>query len=278
MSKIEEALEKAARLRGNPDNVAYPQKRASNSLPYPTSPAAIGDGKVMNSLLVAASAPYTPEAEEYRKLKSTLVKITKGEYFRNMLMVTSSVSCEGKSITALNLALTLAQEYDHTVLLVDADLRKPSIHGYLEIEPRAGLSECLLEDYDISKVLLRTGIGKLSLLPAGREVRNPAGIFSSQKARDLFLEIKHRYPDRYIIIDSPPVLPFAETRSLSTLVDGVILVVKEGSVPLHNVSETLDCLKGADILGIVYNAATVESRRDHYQYYRSYQRGYSEAV
>jgi len=193
-------------------------------------------------------------------------------------MVTSSVSCEGKSITALNLALTLAQEYDHTVLLVDADLRKPSIHGYLEIEPRAGLSECLLEDYDISKVLLRTGIGKLSLLPAGREVRNPAGIFSSQKARDLFLEIKHRYPDRYIIIDSPPVLPFAETRSLSTLVDGVILVVKEGSVPLHNVSETLDCLKGADILGIVYNAATVESRRDHYQYYRSYQRGYSEAV
>lgn len=277
MSRIEEALEKAARLRGSQNGPASPQKSVTAVPAHLPPPEVIEGGKVTNRLLVAASDPYTPVAEEYRKLKSILVKATKGETFRNMLMITSSVGCEGKSITALNLALTLAQEYDHTVLLVDADLRKPSLHDYLGIEKRVGLSECLQDGLEIKNALLRTGIGKLSLLPAGREVRNPAEIFSSQKARDLFLEMKHRYPDRYIIIDTPPVLPFAETRSLSTIVDGVVLVVKEGTVPLRHVNETLDCLKGVDMLGIVYNQATVESRSDHYQYYRSYNRSYAEA-
>jgi exopolysaccharide/PEP-CTERM locus tyrosine autokinase len=195
-----------------------------------------------------------------------------------MLLITSSISCEGKSITAINLAVTLAQEYDHTVLLVDADLRKPSLNDYLGIEQQAGLSECLLEGLEIKDALLQTGIGKLSLLPAGGEVHNPAEVFSSQKARDLFLELKYRYPDRYIIIDSPPVLPFAETRSLSSIADGVLLVVKEGTVPLRHINETLDCLKGANMLGIVYNQATVETQDEHDHYYRYYRRSYADAI
>lgn len=275
MSRIEEALEKAATLRRDQNATVPPGKVVGAPIPPPA-----GDGglKVTNRLLVAASDPYTPVAEEYRKLKSVLVRLTRRETFRNMLMITSSVGCEGKSITALNLALTLAQEYDHTVLLVDADLRKPSLHDYLGIEKRAGLSECLQENLEIKDALLRTGIGKLSLLPAGREMRNPAEVFSSQKAKDLFLELKHRYPDRYIIIDTPPVLPFAETRSLSAIVDGVVLVVKEGTVPLHQVTETLDCLKGVDLLGIVYNEVTAEYQSGYNQYYRLYDRRYADAV
>ena len=206
MSRIEEALEKAARLRSSTDNAVSARKTVLPSPAHIPPPAATEGMKVANPLLVAASDPYTPEAEEYRKLKSALVKLTKEGSFRNMLMITSSVSCEGKSITALNLALTLAREYDHTVLLVDADLRKPSLHGYLGIEQRVGLSECLQEGLDLKDALIRTGIGKLSLLPAGREMRNPAEIFSSQKARELFLEIKHRYPDRYIEQGEQPEL------------------------------------------------------------------------
>jgi exopolysaccharide/PEP-CTERM locus tyrosine autokinase len=277
MSRIEEALEKAAKLRGNQNSTAAPQKAAATAVHF-TTPAVIEGGKVTNRLLVAVSDPHTPVAEEYRKLKSILVKLTRGETFRNMLMITSSVSCEGKSVTALNLALTLAQDYDHTVLLIDADLRKPSLHDYLGIEKRAGLSECLRENLPIKDALLRTGVGKLSLLPAGSEVRNPAEIFSSHKARELFQELKHRYPDRYIIVDSPPVLPFAETRSLSAIVDGVVLVVKEGMVPLQHVAETLDCLRGVNLLGVVYNEATVESQKDYNQYYRLYSRSYADAL
>lgn len=270
MSRIEDALEKAARMRAEEKGLTRPEKPESRpqSRPAPLPPPPADAVKVTNRLLVAASDPHTPLAEEYRKLKSVLVRLTRGEQFRNLIMVTSSVGSEGKSVTSLNLALTLAQEYDHTVLLVDADLRKPSLHSYLGIDQGTGLSECLLDGADIRDALVRTGIGKLTLLPAGRPVRNPAEIFSSQRARDLFLEMKRRYRDRYVIIDTPPVLPFSEARSIGTVVDGILLVVKEGTVPLDSVNETLDCLKGNSILGIVYNEAAIEDRMGHYEYYR----------
>lgn len=266
MSRIEEALEKAAQLRSSQPSAAVIGKS-----PVPTHlppQMATENIHVTNQLLVMASAPNTPAAEEYRKLKSVIVKLTKGETFRNMLMVTSSIGGEGKTLTALNLAISLAQEYDHTVLLVDADIRKPSIGAYLGIGNRAGIAECLLDGLDLKDALIRTGIGKLSLLPAGREVRNPAELFSSQKMKEFLLEIKNRYYDRYIIIDTPPVLPFAETRSLSAIVDGTVLVVKEGLVSLPNITETMDCLKGTNLLGIVYNQAAMEQHSERYNYYR----------
>jgi exopolysaccharide/PEP-CTERM locus tyrosine autokinase len=272
MSRIEEALEKAAQLRGNQDDYIPAGTRFVPPGKHIPPPIQEDQLQVRNQLLVAANAPNTPVAEEYRKLKSILVQLTRAGELKNMLMVTSSVTSEGKSITSLNLALALAKEYDHTVLLIDADLRKPSIHTYLGMEQVVGLSECLNDEIDVKDALIKTGIGRLSLLPAGRKVRNPAEIFSSQKSKDFFLDIKNRYRDRFIIIDTPPVLPFSETRSMSSFVDGVVLVVKEGSVPLRSVSETLDCLKGSNILGIVYNDTGQEGHCASHHYYRS---GYS---
>lgn len=266
MSRIEEALEKAARLRveSSPDVPAEPSRPKVHLPPPMTTPGI----KVTNKLLVTVNDPYTEAAEEYSKLKSVIVKLTKGGAFLNMLMVTSSIGGEGKSLTALNLALSLAQEFDHTVLLVDADIRKPSIHSYLGIENSMGLTDCLLDGADVKDALIRTGVGKLSFLPAGRSVPNPADVFTSKLMRDFFLEMKNRYHDRYIIIDTPPVLPFAETRSLSAIVDGVVLVAKEGLVTLHNIEETMECIKGTPMLGIVYNEAATEFRSDRYHYCR----------
>lgn len=266
MSRIEEALEKASTLRNGPA-AAQPSGRAfsrSRHLPPPPPQEPL---RISNPLLVTAYDPHTPAAEEYRKLKSIVVKLTKGDRFRNMLMVTSSIGNEGKSVTAINLAMSLAQEYDHTVMLVDADLRKPSVHHYLGLEKKAGLSECLLDGMEIKDVLVRTGIGRLSVLQAGRVVRNPGELFSSQRFRDFFLEIKTRYPDRYIVIDTPPVLPFAESRSLCQIVDGVVLVVKEGAVTLDSIAETMECLGGTELLGIVYNGAT-QDQQIECRYYR----------
>lgn len=270
MSRIEEALEKAAQLRGNPEMNMLAD--STGDLPGKHIPPPLIEGKglkVRNKLLVTVSDPHTPVAEEYRKLKSVLVKLTRDGSQKNMLMVTSSITSEGKSLTSLNLALAMAKEFDHTVLLIDADLRKPSIHSYLGLEETVGLTECLQDGLDVKDALIKTGIGRLSILPAGRKVRNPAEIFSSQKSRDFFLSIKNRYRDRYIIIDSPPVLPFSETRSLSSYVDGVVLVVKEGGVPLRNVAETVECLKGSNILGMVYNEAEQENYCADHNYYRS---------
>lgn len=266
MSRIEEALDKAAKLRGEAHGyqpTENPAQRSHVPPPIPTDMIPLD-----NQLLVTVNNPNTLAAEEYRKLKSVIVKLTKENSFQNMLMVTSSVGGEGKSLTTINLALSLAQEFDHTVLLVDADIRKPTIHSYLGLQNSAGLTDCLFEEVDVKDALIHTGIGKLAFLPAGRSVSNQAEVFTSQRMREFFLEMKNRYQDRYIIIDTPPVLPFAETRSLSIIVDGVLLVAKEGLVTLHNIQETMECIKGTPILGVVYNEATTEFHREHYSYYR----------
>lgn len=266
MSRIEEALEKAAKLRVDLTSTVPVEKTVPKVyLPPPMTTSGI---TLTNQLLVTVNDPHTQAAEEYSKLKSVIVKLTKEGSFLNMLMVTSSIGGEGKSLTSLNLALSMAQEFDHTVLLVDADIRKPAIHTYLGLENSAGLTDCLLGDVDIKDALIHTGIGKLSFLSAGRSVPNPAEVFTSQRMRDFFLEIKNRYHDRYIIIDTPPVLPFAETRSLSAIVDGIVLVAKEGLVTLHNIKETMECIKGTPMLGIVYNEAATEFQYNSYQYYR----------
>lgn len=270
MSRIEEALEKAARLRSSERSNVTVGKTVAAAVhvpPLPSSPAA---AKIDNPFIVTVNDPNTPAAEEYRKLKSILVKLTKGEHFQNTLMVTSSVGSEGKSLTALNLAVSLAQEYDHTVLLVDADLRKPSIHQYIGLDPKVGLAECLLEGVDVGEAIVNTGIGKLSVLLHGKTIRNPAELFSSLRMKELVKELKHRYPDRYIIIDTPPVLPFAETRSISTLIDGIVFVVKEGAASLNDVSDAIAALKGTNLLGIVYNEAGIDGFNDRYNYYYRY--------
>jgi receptor protein-tyrosine kinase/non-specific protein-tyrosine kinase len=214
--------------------------------------------------------PYSPIVEEFRKLKSALVKLTTGDVFKNTVLVTSSVPNEGKSITALNLAISLAQEYDHTVLLIDTDFRRPSIHRYLGIEPRKGFSDCLLGEAQIGEVIFPTGIGRLSVITAGREVPNPVELFASQKTEALIAEMKNRYQDRFIIFDSPPVLPFAEARTLAHLVDGVLFVVKEQLASQKNVKESIEALKGCGLLGMIYNDALIDRHDEKYSSYREY--------
>ena len=265
MSRLEEAMNKAKQLRGTDGGMVRTAAPPKTSTPIPRQVP--GEGiEVVHPLLVAANDENVPVAEEYRKLKSMVVQITKKKGFCNTLMVTSSVSGEGKSITALNLALSIAQEHDHSVLLIDADLRNPSLCRYLGVEPKAGLANCLMDGMDIGDALIKTGLGNLTLLPAGKRVVNPVELFTSQKMRDLLDQIKHRYADRYVVFDTPPLLPFAETRFLGTRVDGVVFVVREGGPSLQNVTEALEALKDANVLGLVYNEASESSRGSGYNY------------
>jgi receptor protein-tyrosine kinase/non-specific protein-tyrosine kinase len=190
--------------------------------------------------------------------------------FKNTILVTSAIPHEGKSITALNLAVSLAQEYDHTVLLIDADFRRPSIHSYLGIEQRKGFAECILGEARFEDVIIPTGIGRLSVLTAGREVPNPVELFASQKTENLIAEMKNRYHDRFIIFDSPPVLPFAEARTLANLVDGVLFVVKEQLASNQNIKDAIDALKGCSLLGMVYNDTIIDRNDEKYSSYMRY--------
>lgn len=257
--------------------VAAAQSEAPRALQRPsmvhTAPSGADvDFKVSSDCpyLVTLNDPVSPVAEEYRKLKSILVKMTVGDDFKNTLMVTSSIPGEGKSITALNLAISLAQEYDHTVLLIDADMRRPSVHRYLGIDRNKGLAECLMGEGDLSEAIIPTGIGKLSVITGGCTPPNPVELMSSNKMKDLLDELKGRYHDRYIIFDTPPLLPFAETLALAHLVDGVVFVVKEQLATQANIKDAIDALKGCAVLGIVYNDTNIAHNLERYYSYRAY--------
>lgn len=274
MSRIEKALEKAALLR---DGVAPTEHavhgKAEHSIPpvFTTHIPPQGAGYSSdNPMLVTLPGAQSPVAEEYRKLKSLLLSLTRKDKFKNAIMVTSALGGEGKSITSLNLAISLAHDLDHTVLLVDADIRNPSICEYLGIQPEHGLTDYLRKGTDLNELLVRPGIGKLTILPAGKPVGNPVELLASQKMRDLLTEMKSRYPDRYIIIDTPPVLPFAETHALSQVVDGVLLVVREGVASTGNVTEAIQSLKTANVMGVVYNASSHDEMVSRYGYYGRY--------
>lgn len=165
MSRIERALEKAATLRNTiltgSEKKGVEEKAVIQPIKQHTPPPLLETdetkARVENPLLATLFDPHSPVSEEYRKLKSVLSAYAHQDRFRNVIMVTSSVSGEGKSLTSLNLAITLAHELDHTVLLVDADLRKPSLQDYLGLKHSKGLSDHLREEIPLDELLIKTG-------------------------------------------------------------------------------------------------------------------------
>lgn len=274
MSRIEDALKKAASRRKTPA-----EKKAGTATQEPSSkPASSVAGrigalldvvplKINNLMLATAREEKTAVVEEYNKLRSTLIALTKGEKFLNTIMVTSTISEEGKSMTALNLAISLAKEHNHTVLLVDTDLRRPSVHKYLDIDPKVGLVHCLRDNLPLEKALIKTGIGKLVILPAGESIKDPVDMLSSNRMKEIVSELKQRYPERYVIFDTPPALPFADAGVLANIVDTTLFVVREGMAKSEEVIKTLQEFKHNNLLGVVYNDASSVLKKHSYYYY-----------
>ncbi len=276
MSRIEEALKKAASLRKDPPADLPDQKSVTDAVPGPRQVQTLKQKanallnvvplKIDHLMLATARDEKTAVVEEYNKLRSTLIALTSGDTFLNTIMVTSTISEEGKTMTALNLAISLAKEHDHTVLLVDTDLRRPSVHRYLDIKPEVGLVNCLRDNLPIEKALIKTGVGKLVLLPAGDAIKDPVDLLSSNRMKAIVKELKQRYPERYVIFDTPPALPFADAGVLAGIVDTTLFVVREGKAKLEDIVETLEEFKRRHLLGVVYNDAYSFVNRQNYYY------------
>jgi exopolysaccharide/PEP-CTERM locus tyrosine autokinase len=279
MSRIEQALEKAARQRErNPEEfipALFPEvggaPLAEERSGHKERDAALllaNPLPISSPFLVALGSRSNPAAaEEYRKLKSLVLRLTKRERFLNTLLITSAGSNEGKTLTALNLAIVLAQDYDHSVVLVDCDLRRPAIHRYLGIKQEAGLVQCLQDNVPVAQALVKTGLGRLVVLPAGGAVADPVELLSSSRMKELIRDLKNRYPDRYVIIDTPPAAPFADAQVLGQVVDGVLFVVREGVARTNDIREGLSSLKDANLLGVVYNDTSFSPGSGRYYYY-----------
>lgn len=202
----------------------------------------------------------SPVAEQYRVLKTQILQMTR-EKGLNTLLVTSPGDNDGKSLTAANLAITLAKELEHTVLLVDADLKKPSLHTLFDIHPPGSLSDALYGNGRLAGRLVNPGINKLTMLLGNQVFPHSAEIMGSPAMRKLIQEMKNRYKDRYIIFDAPPVLGSADTLILSRYVDGVILVVAHDETQVEALYKAMDLLKEANVIGTVLNKAPVGKRR-----------------
>jgi protein-tyrosine kinase len=270
-------LQKPARKAPDPEPVAKPPaatekppETGAAAIPGrpQTAPVAVQQGYDRNALdknLVALLDPQSFEAEQFKILRTNMLFPESGRSPR-LVMVTSALPGEGKSFVAANLAVSVAQHVNWNVLLIDCDLRRPSIHRQFGYQESPGLSDYLSNGISLQPLLLKTRIDNLTILPSGKPPRNPSELLSSDRMSALLKEVAARYQDRLIIIDSPPPRMAAESGALARLVDGIVLVVKYASTPREAVSDLIDKIGKEKVLGAIINRFEARSPfyKSHY--------------
>jgi protein-tyrosine kinase len=212
--------------------------------------------------------------EEFRAIKRKLLDnafgpLSKSLKNSNIIMVTSSRPGEGKTFTAINLALSIALEKDKTVLLVDADVLRPNVMKTLELERKQGLMEYLLgENQDISEVMYKTNLDNLRIIPAGQSHHLSSELLASEKMFEAVEEFANRYTDRVVIVDTPPLLGINETAILANLAGQALVVTEESKTKLVDVEEAVKQLNPEMAIGFVVNKSEkVNTKGLGYGYY-----------
>ena len=237
--------------------------------------------KILNRLLVAnmlvpGSSLGRDIQDDYRRVKRPLVSNALGRNKSmvdrgNLILVTSSIPGEGKTYTSVNLALSISQEMDNTVLLVDCDVAKQGVSKMLGLEKVCGLVDVLESDeLTIGDVMLQTDIPNLRVVSAGKQHEYVAELLASQRMSDLFDEMASRYKDRIIIFDGPPLLPTPQTQILAGLVGQVVFVIEAGKTPQSLVEDALKMIPDEQATGLLINKNEgLSSGGYHYGYYGS---------
>jgi len=214
--------------------------------------------------------------EEYREIKRKLLANAFGALSKtinnsNIIMVTSARPSEGKTFTAVNLAMSIAAEKDKRVLLVDADVLKPNVLKTLGLNERSGLMEYLLgEVSDLGEVMYHTNIDKLTIIPAGRSHHLSTELLASAVMHDTINDFSNRYPDRVVIIDTPPIIGINESAILANFAGQAVVVVEEGRSKLSDVEKSVERLNPEMAIGFVVNKSLNTSESTGYYGYHYY--------
>jgi exopolysaccharide/PEP-CTERM locus tyrosine autokinase len=241
------------RTAGVPDEMDPTHDRETGAdRPPAVVPGASFDSKMLHKNLVSLVNPQSYETEQFKILRNNILFPVAGKAPQSIL-ITSSLQGEGKSFVAANLAVSIALNVNQHVLLIDCDLRKPDLHRIFGLGDGPGLSDYLAERRNLASLLQRTEVERLSLLPGGPIPPNPSELMSSERMAEMLEEVKQRYNDRLIVIDSPPPGLAAETSYLARQVDGILLVVQHGKTPREDVEDLMDTVGSEKILGTVIN-------------------------
>lgn len=222
----------------------------------------------LEAKVVVDQAMLPASREQYRRLAAALHHAQEASGL-NVVLIASAVAGEGKSLTASNLAMTFSESYQRSVLLIDGDLRRPTLHRVFGLDVKSGLSEALSSIDDTPLSVYRVS-ERLTILPAGKANADPMAGLTSLRMKQLLDEARKTFD--WVFIDTPPVGLLSDANLLGAMVDGAVLVVKAGSTPYQLVQRAVDALGAERILGTVLNQATARqgSGYDYYHYQYHY--------
>src|SRR5690625_1720378 len=215
--------------------------------------------------LITHLNPRSPISEQYRTIRTNLQFTSIDKPLRSIL-VTSSSPSEGKSITIANLAVAYAQQ-NKRVLLIDADMRKPTVHYTFRLENIRGLSNLLIDEATLEEAINRTNINNLHIITCGPIPPNPSELLGSNRMKNVIKKAQEQYD--IILIDTPPVLAVTDAQVLSNIVDGAIFVIRSGQTEFESAikaKESIEQAKGK-LLGVVLNDQKKNAADNYYYYY-----------
>ncbi len=201
---------------------------------------------------LVAALPETAESDTYKILRTQVQQRTK-ERGWNTIMVTSPDIGAGKTLTAVNLAIAMAQEFFQTVLLVDCDLRKQDVHKLLGYASDRGLADHLLENIPLAELMVCPGINKLTILSGGKTIEGRTELLGSARMAQLVAEMKNRYRNRYILFDVPALLDGADALAFLPYVDAVLVVLESGKTTHSETNKAMQLIPPEKLLGVVVN-------------------------
>jgi len=274
---LRKALDKAKQERQQESSEKTQPAPSGESLEYrkedqqppakPQSRQVTLDHEIINRNRVVCLSPDCRESDLYKGIRTQIVTRMRGKKLRT-LMVTSALPGEGKTLTAINLAITFAKDKNHSVLLVDGDLRRQEIHRCLGYVSSEGLVDYLVNDKPLKDLIVWPGIENLSIISGGQTVEESTELLSSFKMKDLVSEMKSRYDNRYILLESPPILSCPDTAAFAPLVDAIVMVIEAGRTSARDIKKAIKLIPSEKFLGFILNKK-IGSRSDSYEDYYS---------
>ena len=260
--KLRKAIDKAKRSGGGESRKLIKLRTATTTKPqsvnwhppdYSESACVLADPGHMLKNKCVCIGKSTPVVDAYKVLRTKIDQVAKAKKWKT-IMITSARPREGKTLTAINLALSFAKAYNQTVLLVDCDLQNQFVQHHFGIDGKYGLMDHLEKNVPLKDIILWPGIEKITFISGGsREAAHSAEILGSPRMKLLVDELKSRYADRYVLFDTPPVLGSADALSLAPFVDCILMVVEQGRTAMQDIDQALEVVPKEKFLGFALN-------------------------
>lgn len=253
MDRISKALDRAKQTTGVA--AKWPQAEQQKPIAYTRTRTVPVTQEILRKARIVSPFVGEPLADAYRLLRTRILHRMKQRGWR-VLGITSPGPGEGKTLTAINLAISMAMELNHTVVLVDADLRHPNIHNFFGIKPEVGLSDYLTAGTPVEEILISPGIERFVILPGRKALSNSSELLASAGMVQLVQDLKRRYQSRMVIFDLPPALVGDDVVAFSPQLDTALLVIEDGKSHADEVKRAADLLHGIELVGTVLNKST----------------------